>query len=201
MLLNIITIVSVLVVVIVGYALILRPILHRIAQFQKFYARLTASGASSGRTARQVRHDRLELRPRRDGFTVETGENLTGDAMRRAFNNLYATIKPGDVVLLFFSGYGIQSNRQSYLIPVDAQLWQESDIRRDGFSLEAVLSEINSRGAGVKIALLDASRRNPYERRFRSFSARHPYRRRRRCKGWLRKGRIRPGRGAGRSTG
>ena len=34
-----------------------------------------------------------------------------------------------------------------------------------------MLGEINSRGAGVKIALLDASRRNPFERRFRSFSA------------------------------
>jgi lipoprotein NlpI len=33
------------------------------------------------------------------------------------------------------------------------------------------LGEINSRGAGVKIALIDASRRNPFERRFRSFSA------------------------------
>src|SRR5215469_1185138 len=108
---------------------------------------------------------------KRDGFKVDTGENLTGDAMRRAFDGLYAKIKPGDVVLLFFSGYGIQSNRQSYMIPVDAQIWQESDVRRDGLSLEAVLSEINSRGAGVKIALLDASRRNPYERRFRSFSA------------------------------
>ena len=108
---------------------------------------------------------------KRDGFKVDAGENLTGDAMRRAFDRLYAKIKPGDVVLLFFSGYGIQSNRQSYMIPVDAQIWQESDVRRDGLSLEAVLSEINSRGAGVKIALLDASRRNPYERRFRSFSA------------------------------
>ena len=45
------------------------------------------------------------------------------------------------------------------------------DVRRDGFSLETVLGEINSRGAGVKIALIDASRRNPFERRFRSFSA------------------------------
>src|SRR6476659_6919366 len=34
-----------------------------------------------------------------------------------------------------------------------------------------VLGEINSRGAGVKLALVDASRRNPFERRFRSFSA------------------------------
>jgi lipoprotein NlpI len=108
---------------------------------------------------------------KRDGFKVEIGENLNGDAMRRAFDRLYGKIKPGDVVLLFFSGYGIQSNRQSYMMPVDCQLWQESDVRRDGLGLETVLNEINNRGAGVKIALLDASRRNPYERRFRSFSA------------------------------
>src|SRR6201982_3944794 len=108
---------------------------------------------------------------KRDGFTVDVGENLTGDGMRRAFDKLYGPIKPGAVALIFFSGFGIQSNRQSYMIPVDAQIWTEPDVRRDGFSLEAVLGEINSRGAGVKIALIDASRRNPFERRFRSFSA------------------------------
>src|ERR1700682_5344080 len=108
---------------------------------------------------------------KRDGFNVEVGENLTGDAMRRAFDKLYGRIKPGSVALVFFSGFGVQSSRQSYMIPVDAQIWTEADVRRDGFSLETVLGEINSRGAGVKIALIDASRRNPYERRFRSFSA------------------------------
>jgi Caspase domain/Tetratricopeptide repeat len=108
---------------------------------------------------------------KRDGFSVEVGENLTGDGMRRAFDHLYGRIKPGSVVLLFFSGFGVQSARQSYMIPVDAQIWTEPDVRRDGFSLETVLGEINNRGAGVKIALIDASRRNPFERRFRSFSA------------------------------
>src|SRR5579863_748881 len=108
---------------------------------------------------------------KRDGFTVEIGENLTGDGMRKAFERLYGHIKPGSVALVFFSGYGVQSNLQSYLIPVDAQIWTEPDVRRDGLSLETVLSEINNRGAGVKIALIDASRRNPFERRFRSFSA------------------------------
>src|ERR1700736_1416536 len=108
---------------------------------------------------------------KRDGFNVETGENLTGYAMRRAFERLYERIKPGSVVLIFFSGFGVQSSRQSYMIPVDAQIWTESDVRRDGLSLETVLGEINNRGAGVKIALIDASRRNPFERRFRSFSA------------------------------
>jgi uncharacterized caspase-like protein/Tfp pilus assembly protein PilF len=108
---------------------------------------------------------------KRDGFAVEIGENLTGDGMRRAFDRLYGKIKPGAVALIFFSGFGVQSARQSYMIPVDAQIWTESDVRRDGFSLETVLGEVNSRGAGVKIALIDASRRNPFERRFRSFSA------------------------------
>jgi Caspase domain/Tetratricopeptide repeat len=108
---------------------------------------------------------------KRDGFSVEIGENLTGDAMRRAVERLYGRIKPGSVALIFFSGFGVQSSRQSYMIPVDAQIWTEADVRRDGISLETVLGEINSRGAGVKIALIDASRRNPFERRFRSFSA------------------------------
>ena len=108
---------------------------------------------------------------KRNGFDVEIGENLTGDAMRRALERLYARIKPGSVALVFFSGFGVQSARQSYLIPIDAQIWTEPDVRRDGVSLETILSEISSRGAGVKIALIDASRRNPFERRFRSFSA------------------------------
>jgi hypothetical protein len=108
---------------------------------------------------------------KRDGFSVDVGENLTGDGMRRAFDRFYNKIKPGSVALIFYSGYGIQAARQSYLIPVDAQIWTEPDVRRDGVSLEAVLGEINNRGAGVKIALIDASRRNPFERRFRSFSA------------------------------
>jgi lipoprotein NlpI len=108
---------------------------------------------------------------KRDGFSVDIQENATGDVMRQSLDRLYGKIKPGSVALVFFSGFGIQSNRQSYMIPIDAQIWSEADVRRDGVSLETVLSEINSRGAGVKIALIDASRRNPFERRFRSFSA------------------------------
>lgn len=107
---------------------------------------------------------------KRAGFDVASGENLSGDAMKRAINGLYDKIKPGAVAMVFFSGYGIQSGRQSFMIPVDGAIWDEKDVRRDGISLDAVLSELNSRGASVKIAVLDASRRNPFERRFRQFS-------------------------------
>jgi Flp pilus assembly protein TadD len=108
---------------------------------------------------------------RRDGFDVDIGENLSKNEMRGALDRLYGKIKSGSVVVIFFSGYGIQSNRQSYMIPVDAQIWTEADVRRDGFSLDTMLGEINKRGANVKVAILDASRRNPFERRFYPVSA------------------------------
>ena len=105
---------------------------------------------------------------RRSGFDVDIGENLTKEAMRAAIERFYGKIKSGSTALLFFSGYGIQSDRQTYVIPVNAQIWTEADVRRDGYSLDLVLAEMNKRGAGVKIAILDASRRNPFERRFRA---------------------------------
>ncbi len=108
---------------------------------------------------------------KRDGFAVVTGENLGHEAMLQTLDKLYASIKPRSLVLVFFSGYGIQSGRQTFMIPVDAQIWTENDIRRDGISLDKILDELNSRGAGVKLAILDASRRNPFERRFRPGSS------------------------------
>jgi len=55
------------------------------------------------------------------------------------------------------------------MIPVDATIWK-SDVRRDGISVESVLAAMKERGAYAKLAVIDASRRNPYERRFRAFS-------------------------------
>jgi tetratricopeptide (TPR) repeat protein len=106
-----------------------------------------------------------------DNFDVETGFNLTGDAMQKALDRLYRKISQGDVALIFFGGIGIQSTRQTFLIPVDAQIWAEPDVRHDGFDVEAILGEMSRRGALVKVALVDASRRNPFERRFRPYSA------------------------------
>jgi uncharacterized caspase-like protein len=72
--------------------------------------------------------------------------------------------------MLFFGGYGVQAGRESYMVPVDARIWKESDIRREGISVESVLEDIKERGARTKLVVIDASRRNPYERRFRSYS-------------------------------
>jgi uncharacterized caspase-like protein len=107
---------------------------------------------------------------RRDGFDVDVVEDATKDDMSRAIERLKSRIKRDSVVMLFFGGYGVQAGRESYMIPVDATIWKEKDVRREGVSIESVLDLMKDQGARAKLVVLDASRRNPYERRFRAFS-------------------------------
>jgi hypothetical protein len=110
-----------------------------------------------------------ELRAR--GFDVELGENLTKQGMERALERFDAKITPGATALLFYSGHGVQTGRESFLIPVNAQIWRPEDVRRDGVALEPLVAELNTRGAKRKLVIVDASRRNPFERRLRGFSS------------------------------
>ena len=107
---------------------------------------------------------------RAKGFDVDVVEDATKDDMARAIVRLKARIKPDTVAMLFFGGYGVQVGRESFMIPVDAAIWKEADVRRDGVSIEQVLDAMTEKGAKAKLVVVDASRRNPYERRFRSYS-------------------------------
>lgn len=104
------------------------------------------------------------------GFDVVQGENLTKQGMHGTIDTFTAKVTEGSTVLLFFSGFGIQADRKTYLIPVNAEIWVENDVRRDGVSIEPILSELAIKKAGAKLVILDASRKNPFERRFRGFS-------------------------------
>ena len=107
---------------------------------------------------------------RRSGFDVDMVEDATRDDMVRAVARLKSRITRDSVVMLFFGGYGVQAGRQSYMMPIDAVIWKENDVRRNGVSIESVLEMMKEQGAKAKLVVVDASRRNPYERRFRSYS-------------------------------
>lgn len=107
---------------------------------------------------------------RKNGFDVDMVEDASKDDMVRAVNRLKSRIKRDTVVMLFFGGYGVQAGRESYMLPVDAVIWKESDVRRQGVSIEGVLNMMKEQGAKAELVVVDASRRNPYERRFRSYS-------------------------------
>ncbi len=105
---------------------------------------------------------------RRQNFEVDLKENLSADDMRRAVDAFIGKIGSGTSAVFYFGGYGVQASRQTFLLPVNAQISTEASVRREGINLDATLAEIHRRGARVKVVIVDAARRNPYEARFRT---------------------------------
>jgi uncharacterized caspase-like protein len=108
---------------------------------------------------------------RRRGFHVTVAANANKEQMRSAVESFKNIIKPGATAVIFFSGYAIQAGKQSYLIPIDARIQTEDQVRADGFSIESILKDIHSAGATKKVVVMDAARANPFESRFRGSPA------------------------------
>jgi uncharacterized caspase-like protein len=104
------------------------------------------------------------------GYQVEVVANATGSEAMRAADRLKARLRRGGSVVVYLGGFGVQSRGQNYLIPVDAAIWQERDIRTQGINIGSLLGAIKSTGARTSLGYVDASLRNPYERRFRTYS-------------------------------
>ena len=107
---------------------------------------------------------------RKDGFQVDTHDNATLADTTRAIDHLRSRVHLNSIVFVYFGGYGVQSDGQNYLVPIDAKIWSEEDVRRQGVSIESLLSQLKASGARVRLVVIEASRRNPYERRFRTYS-------------------------------
>jgi len=107
---------------------------------------------------------------KRAGFDTIVVEDARGKDLNDAVTRARTMVKPGAVVALFFGGFGIQIGGENFMIPVDASIWREADVLRDGVSIEALLSQLRATGAGPELVIIDASRRNPFERRFRDYS-------------------------------
>jgi uncharacterized caspase-like protein len=132
-------------------------------------AAYTSAGTPLSTTIGDARNLAEELRS--NNFDVDIRENIGQEDMRRAIDGFIGKIRNDVVALFYFSGYGIQTGRETYLFPVNAQVWSEADVRRDGFSIDALLTQMDRKGAKAKIVIIDAARQNPFERRFRTSAA------------------------------
>ena len=104
------------------------------------------------------------------GYQIEVVANASGSEAMHAADRLKARVRRGGSVVIYLGGYGVQSRGQNYLIPIDAAIWQERDVRTQGVNINSLLGAMKSSGARTSLGYVDASLRNPYERRFRTFS-------------------------------
>lgn len=97
------------------------------------------------------------------GFDVTTVIDADERRLNRALAEFTASIDPGDEVLFYFAGHGIEIDGRNYLLPADApDSASEWVIRSESINADEVLRGMQREGASVAVMILDACRDNPY---------------------------------------
>jgi len=105
------------------------------------------------------------------GFEVVEGTNLTRDKMTEKLLDFGKKAEGADVALFFYAGHGIAVNGTNYLLPVDADLKSEMDVKLGAaINVDLTLDQTMA-DAKVKLVFLDACRDNPFAAKIRSAKA------------------------------
>jgi len=102
------------------------------------------------------------------GFDVVEGTDLGRDAMTGLLRDFAIKTQGADVALFFYAGHGIAVNGKNYLIPVDADLKSEMDVKFGATIDVDVTLDQTMADAKVKLVFLDACRDNPFANKIRS---------------------------------
>lgn len=106
---------------------------------------------------------------RQVGFTVTELIDAEATAMKRAMLDFGRTLRNSDAVgLFYYAGHGLQVNGYNYLVPVNANVADETEVGIETVSLTELLATMERPKKGVNIVILDACRNNPFARSFRS---------------------------------
>jgi uncharacterized membrane protein YgcG len=105
------------------------------------------------------------------GFEVVEGTNLTRDKMTEKLLDFGKRAQGADVAVFFYAGHGIAIGGTNYLLPVDADIKSEMDVKLGAaINIDLTLDQTMS-DAKVKLVFLDACRDNPFAAKIKSNSA------------------------------
>ena len=105
-------------------------------------------------------------------FDVIKYENLATMAdMKKAVREFGLRIQNGGVGLFYYAGHGMQVNGSNYLIPVQAEIYNEEEVEFESLDVNFVLGQMENAHNRMNIIILDACRDNPFSRSWRSASS------------------------------
>ena len=107
---------------------------------------------------------------RRLGFEVTTEFDADRVDLTEALRAFTRRSAGADVSLVFYAGHGIEMDGVNYLVPVDARLERDVDVRYEAVTLEDLLA--STLGASLRLVILDACRNNPLARSMQRTMAR-----------------------------
>ncbi len=103
------------------------------------------------------------------GFEVTTVRDADLAGMNEALRRFTRASAGASVALVFYAGHGLEVDGVNYLVPVDAQLERDTDVRFETVVLDDVLAA--TEGAELRVVILDACRNNPLTRSIRRTNA------------------------------
>lgn len=120
------------------------------------------------------RHTSPLANPRRDaelmaealtraGFGVTKLLDADQKSMKRAMRDLGRALRGSDAVgLFYYAGHGVQLRGENYLIPVDADIKDQSEAGIEGVNVNEFLATMERAQSRINIVVLDACRDNPF---------------------------------------
>ena len=99
---------------------------------------------------------------RRLGFEVTMVRDADRASMTEGLRVFTRASAGADVSLVFYAGHGLEMDGVNYLVPVDARLERDTDVRFEAIELDYVLA--STTGADLRVVILDACRNNPLAR-------------------------------------
>ena len=102
------------------------------------------------------------------GFDVTLLTDATHLQMDSAVAQFGQKLRQGGLGLFYYAGHGVQVAGENYLVPVDAAIQSESDVKFKCLHAGLVLGKMEDAGNGLNVVIMDACRNNPFARSFRS---------------------------------
>jgi formylglycine-generating enzyme len=95
------------------------------------------------------------------GFEVTTLVDAGQMAMEEAVLEFTRSLRSGGTGLFFYAGHGVQYDGENFLLPVDADIESDFQLRYKAVSANFVLDAMEAAGNSLNMVFLDACRDNP----------------------------------------
>jgi hypothetical protein len=98
---------------------------------------------------------------RRLGFQVTFVKDLNLEQTRSAIAEFGRAAVDSEIALVFYAGHGVEAYGENWLIPVDARVRADGDMRSEAINLKVLSAEV-AKAKSLGLIILDACRDNPF---------------------------------------
>lgn len=101
-------------------------------------------------------------------FNVTVVLNGSKKEIIQSIRKFKSTISAGDIALFYYSGHGVQIDGANYLLPVGANIIEESEAEFEAVEMNYVFSSLENSGSAKNILIFDACRNNTLKKSHKS---------------------------------